>query len=81
MLPPEEGAGTQRNEAADGGAGCGENGKLAPEVSTQVVDREESEGQDAAFKCCRQDGADGARDDADDDVRSAHKHLVSFGEW
>ena len=47
----------------------------------QVVDREETEGQNAAFVGCREDSADGARDDADDDVGGAHKHFDSFVEW
>jgi tRNA threonylcarbamoyladenosine biosynthesis protein TsaE len=46
-----------------------------------MVDREETQGQNAAFVDCRNDGADGARDDADDDVGGTHKHLDSFVEW
>jgi hypothetical protein len=45
-----------------------------------MVDREKAEGQDNAPKRRRNDGADGARDDTDNNVGSAHKHYVSFGE-
>jgi hypothetical protein len=34
MLPAEKGSGTQRNEAAAGGTGRGEDGKFIPEVAT-----------------------------------------------
>ena len=45
-----------------------------------MIDGEETEGQDAAFKCCRENGADGAGDDTDDNVGRTHKHLDSFVE-
>ncbi len=68
MLAAEQRSGTQRDESADGGARQCEDRKFAAEVAAKMIDREEPEGQDAAFKCCRKDGADGARDDANDDV-------------
>ena len=68
MLAPEQRPGAQRDEAAERGTGERDDGKLAAEVTAEVVDREEPEGQDAAFKCCRKDGADGACEDADNDV-------------
>jgi hypothetical protein len=81
VLGAEERGGTERDETADGGSGQNENGKLVPEMTAEMADREEPQGQDTAFERCRKDGADGARDDTDDDVASAHKHLDSFGEW
>jgi tRNA threonylcarbamoyladenosine biosynthesis protein TsaE len=50
-------------------------------MAAEMFDGEKPEGQDAAFKCCRKDGADGACDDTDEDVGGAHKHIDSFGEW
>jgi hypothetical protein len=50
-------------------------------MGAEMVDREKAEGQNAAFKRRRNDGADGARDDTDNNVGSAHKHTDSFGEW
>ena len=49
-------------------------------MGAEMVDREKAEGQNAAFERCRNDGADGARDDTDDDVGGAHKHIDSFVE-
>jgi len=49
-------------------------------MGAEMVDREKAEGQNAAFERCRNDGADGARDDADNNVGSAHKHRDSFVE-
>lgn len=80
MLAPEERAGRQRGKAADRCAGECDDRKLAAEVTAEMVDGEKPEGQDAAFEGRREDGADGAGDDADNDVRSAHKHLDSFVE-
>jgi hypothetical protein len=77
----EERAGPECHETAERGSSHGEDRKFAAEMSAEMVDREKAEGQDAAFERCRNDGADGARDDADDNVGSAHKHPDSFGEW
>lgn len=46
----------------------------------EVFDREESEGENAAFVDCREDSADGARDGADEDVGGTHKHEKTFVE-
>jgi hypothetical protein len=77
---PEERSCSQRNHAANCRAGQSENSEAVAEVAAQVVDREEAEGKNAAFVCCREDSADGARDDTDYDVGGAHKHLDSFVE-
>ncbi len=81
MLGTEEGPGGERGQSADRRAGQREDRKIAPEMVAEMTDGEESQGQDTAFKRGRKDGADGACDDTDDDVASAHKHLDSFGEW
>jgi len=80
VLAPEKRTGSQRDEPADRCARKCDDRKFAAEVTAEVIDGEEPEGQDAALEGRRKDGADGARDDADHDVRSAHKHLDSFVE-
>lgn len=77
---PEKGPGAERGDTADGCPGQCENGKAAAEMAAQMVDREKAEGQDTALVRCREDGADGARDDADENVGGAHKHIDSFVE-
>lgn len=80
MLATEKRAGSERSESADRGPGQCEDGKAVTEVAAQVVDREETERQDAAFVGCREDSADGACDGSDNDVGGAHKHPDSFVE-
>lgn len=81
MLAAEERPRTERDQTADGRTGRRNDRELAPEVVAEVTDREEPEGENAAFEGRGKDGTDGARDDADNDVGSAHKHRDSFGEW
>lgn len=80
MLAAEERAGRQRGATADRRTRQRDDRKFAAEVTAEMIDREEPERQNAAFEERRQDGADGAGDDADNDVRTAHKHLDSFVE-
>jgi len=50
-------------------------------MTAEMADGEKAKGQNAAFERRRENGADGARDDTDNNVGDAHKHLDSFVEW
>ncbi len=80
MRSAEERTDARADHAAHGGAEERQESDAVAEVAAQMVDREESKGDDSRFERGGKDGAHRARDDADNHVAHTHKHQVFFVE-